>query len=89
MKTADIFIYIAGLLWTIEGIPQVVKLFKTKSVEGISSLFFILCGTAFIFYFIGNIMLNQMSVVIANILPFINICIIVFLIFRYRKRGKK
>ena len=84
---ANIIIYIAGLLWTIETLPQIYKLWKTKKAEDISLTFFIICVLGYTLFTIGNVMLKQWSVVIANIFPLINLCIINILIIKYR--GKK
>ena len=85
MSIADILIIIAGLLWTIESIPQIIKLISTKKTEGISLLFFIICLIAYILFLIGNIILKNWSVVIAHCLPFINLSIISYLIIKYRR----
>lgn len=49
MTIGKILIYIAGLLWGIELIPQIVKTYKTKRVEDISLPFFVMCGLYFIY----------------------------------------
>lgn len=85
---ANILIYIAGLLWTIETIPQIIKLIKCKKTEGISFCFFVMCIIAYICFITGNLMLKNISVVIAHLFPFINLSIICFLIVKYRKREK-
>lgn len=81
---ANILIYIAGLLWTIETLPQIYKLWKTKQSEDISLTFFIICVSGYTLFIIGNIMLKQWSVVVAHLLPFVNLCIINILILKYR-----
>jgi len=84
---ANVIIYIAGLLWTIETLPQIYKLWKTKQSEDISLTFFIICVSGYALFIIGNVILKQWSVVIANAFPLINLCIINILIIKYR--GKK
>jgi MtN3 and saliva related transmembrane protein len=87
MKTlANIFIYLAGILWTIETIPQIYKLWKTKKSKDISIAFFLICIIAYIIFIIGNIMLRNWSVVVSQIFPFVNLIIINMLIFKYRKK---
>jgi len=86
MQIADLLILIAGLLWTVESIPQIIKLIRTKNTEGISLLFFLICLTAYILFLIGNTMLKNWSVVIAHCLPFVNLTIITSLIIKYRKQ---
>ena len=84
---ANILIYTAGILWTIETLPQIYKLWKTKKAEDISLAFFAICITAYIIFITGNIILKNWSVVIAHLFPFINLLIINTLIIKYR--GKK
>ena len=47
---ANILIYIAGILWTIETIPQIIKIIKTKQTEGISLCFFVMCICAYVLF---------------------------------------
>jgi len=82
---ADILIYCAGILWSVECVPQIAKLVKTKNTTGISLLFFSICLLAYTLFLIGNLLLGQWSVIIANLLPFIMISIIVYLVIKYRK----
>lgn len=86
MIIADSLIIFAGVLWTIETFPQILQLLRTKKTEGISLSFFLLCNVAYIFFLTGNIMLKHWSVVIANILPFVNISIIIGLVIKYRRK---
>ena len=85
---ANLLIYLAGILWTIETIPQIIKLVRTKQTEGISLCFFIMCLIAYVCFIIGNLMLKNISVVIAHTFPFINLSIISILIIKYRKETK-
>lgn len=86
-KLANTLIYVAGILWTIETIPQIYTLIKTKKTDGISLTFFIMCICAYIIFITGNIILKHWSVVVAHLFPFINLSIILYLVFKYR--GKK
>lgn len=83
---ANVMIYLAGILWTIETIPQIYKLIKTKKAEDISLAFFVICITAYIIFITGNVMLKNWSVVIAHLFPFINLLIINALILKYRRK---
>lgn len=87
MKTlADILIYVAGLLWAIECLPQIFKLLRTRETRGLSLVFFIICLIAYILFIAGNMMLKNYSIVIANSLPFTLMGVIVFLIMKYRRK---
>ena len=83
---ANILIYLAGILWTLETIPQIYKLIKTKKAEGISLIFFITCLIAYVLFIIGNTILGHWSVVLAHVFPFINLSIILYLVLKYRGR---
>ncbi len=83
---ANGLIYLAGILWTIETIPQIIKLVRTKKTEGISLLFFVMCIIAYMCFLTGNIILRNFSVVIAHVFPFINLSIILFLVIKYRRK---
>ncbi len=83
---ANFLIIFAGFLWTLETIPQIVHLIRTKRTEGISLLFFMICCTAYVVFLTGNIMLKNWSVVIAHVFPFINLLIINFLVIKYRRK---
>jgi len=84
---ADTLIYLAGILWAIECIPQIIKLLRTKNTTGISLLFFSICLLAYILFLVGNLLLGQWSVIVANSLPFIMISNIIYLVVRYRRLG--
>lgn len=83
---ADTLIYCAGILWAVETIPQILKLVRTKNTTGISLLFFCICLFAYTLFLIGNLLLGQWSVIIANSLPFVMIGVIVYLVIRYRRK---
>ena len=82
---ANILIYIAGILWTIETIPQIIKIIKTKQTEGISLCFFVMCICAYVLFITGNVILCNWSVVLAHLFPFLNLSIILFLVLKYRR----
>ena len=75
-----ILIFIAGFLWGIELIPQLIKTYKTKSTKDISTLFFSICMLAYILYIIANVMLKNWSIVIAHIPSLVgNLCMLIML----------
>ena len=87
---ANIFIYLAGILWGIELIPQVIKTLKTKNVEGLSLAFYAICLTAYVAYGIGNVMLENWNIVIAHIPSLLLFFTMLTLVLKYRrKNGKK
>lgn len=86
MRIADILILTAGFLWTIESVPQILKILRTKKTEGLSLLFFGTCFTAYILFLTGTIIQRNWSIMFANLFPFINMLIINFLIIKYRRK---
>lgn len=85
---AKTLIYTAGLLWAIEGVPQIIKLIKTKETKGISIFLFVICLIAYTMFIIGNIILKNYSVVVSQLLPFSMVSIILCLIIKYSERRK-
>jgi MtN3 and saliva related transmembrane protein len=83
-QLANILIYVAGLLWAIEGIPQVIKLLKTKETKGVSIIYFVLCVIAYTLFLIGNIILHNKSIIIASLCPYIIVSTILFLVVKYK-----
>ena len=81
-----ILIYIAGICWGIELIPQLIRTHKRKIVKDISLWFFSLCMFAYTCYTIGNILLKNWDIVIAHIPSVILTCYMLILILRYRKK---
>ena len=82
---ANGLIYLAGVLWGIELIPQVIKTLKTKNVEGISLAFYMICLIAYIVYGMGNIMLGNWNIVIAHIPSLVLFSTMLILVLKYRK----
>lgn len=82
----NVLIYLAGLIWTIELIPQLIKTYRTEDVSGISLSFFICSLIAYIIYGFGNIVLNNWNIVIAHIPSLLLISWMVILIIKYRRK---
>ena len=82
----NLLIITAGIIWSIELIPQIIKTFKTKNVEGLSLIFFAMCTFAYILYETAFIMLGNWPVVFAYILSFLGNLVMCVLILKYRKR---
>lgn len=86
---ANGLIYLAGILWGIELIPQVLKTLKTKDVNGLSLAFYIICLCAYVVYTIGNIMLGNWNIVIAHIPSLILFFTMLTLVLKYRRKNEK
>jgi len=86
MNIGTILICMAGILWGIELIPQLLKTYKTKKVDDISILFFSICLLAYILYGIGNFMLENWIIIVAHIPSFICLSIMLGFLFKYRSK---
>jgi uncharacterized protein with PQ loop repeat len=82
---SDTLLYIAGILWGIELVPQILKTYKTKCVRDISLIFFSICVLAYILSIIGNRIVKNWVIVYASIPSLIGNIIMVILILKYRK----
>ena len=85
MNIGKILIYIAGICWGIELIPQILKTIRTKNVEDISFAFFALCTFAYVCYTMGNILLKNWDIVLAHIPSVIFTFTMLVLILKYRR----
>ncbi len=83
---ANSLIYLAGLLWGIDLVPQVIKTVKTKCVKDISLAFYIICLSAYVIYGIGNVILENWNIVIAHIPSFVCLVTMIILILKYRRK---
>jgi len=81
---ANLFIYLAGILWTIELIPQIKRTIEKKKVDDISLPFFIMMLLAYFSYMIGNTMLHNWNIVIAHIPSMLVTLVMLKLILKYR-----
>lgn len=82
---ADVLIYLAGFLWAVELLPQIIKTHKTRNVEGLSFGFFMICLIAYLLYVTGNILLENWIIVYAHIPSIILNIIMLTMISCYRK----
>ena len=82
---SDCLIYLGGILWGVELLPQIRKTIQTKNVEGISLAFYITCYVAYIVSAIGLLMNRNYAVVISYLPSFIFLMWMIVLIVKYRK----
>ena len=86
MNLGNFLIVLAGLLWAIELVPQIIKTVRTKSVKDFSLAYFVVCLFAYIAYLIGNASLKNWVIFFAHVPSLIMNLIMVILIIVYRKR---
>ena len=71
MDAITIIGLIAALFTTVSLLPQLIKVYKTKSTKDISTgMFTLFCGGVFL-WFIYGVFVNDFPIIIANSLAFI------------------
>ena len=79
MAYVEIVGFAAGILTTIAFLPQVIKIWKTKSTKDISLGMFITFTTGIFLWLIYGILINSPPIILANIVTFIlSLTILVF-----------
>ena len=63
--------YLAAFCTTVSFVPQVYKVFKTKSAEGISSLMYMIFCTGLILWIVYGVQINSDSLIAANVVTLI------------------
>jgi MtN3 and saliva related transmembrane protein len=84
MNPITIIGLIAALFTTISLLPQLVKVYKTKSTKDISTGMFTLFGSGVLLWFVYGVFVNDLPIMIANSLAFIQATVILFLKAKYK-----
>ena len=84
----DIIGYLGAFFLTITLLPQLIKTYKTKSVEDISPMFVCLALLTTIFYLIYGILLNATPIIVANIVLLFQNLLLLYFKFTYKKKEK-
>ena len=82
---ANILFCVAGVLWGIELIPQILKTIKSKCVKDISLPYYFICLSAYFIYITGAILINQWYIVYSHLLSLVMLVIMLYLLLKYRK----
>lgn len=77
---------IAGVLSCITFVPQVIKTWKTKSVEGVSLLMFIVAALSTVLWITYGVLINSPSVIYTNIVVLFLSSLMVLLQFKFKKK---
>ena len=77
--------FFAAFCTTIAFVPQVLKVFKTKSVEGLSLTTYLLYVSGLALWFIHGINLESLSMIVGNFISVILTLIILFFIINSKK----
>jgi MtN3 and saliva related transmembrane protein len=84
IDTITIVGIIAAAFTTISLFPQVLKVWKTKSTRDISTgMFSLFCGGVFL-WFVYGVFINDLPIIIANSLAFIQALIILIFKIKYK-----
>ena len=76
----------AGILWGIELLPQLYQTFRTRKVEDISLFYVAICFMAYIIFLVGCFFINNKYLLIAHLIPFVNVGILLYLILKYKEK---
>jgi MtN3 and saliva related transmembrane protein len=75
---------IAALFTTISLLPQLIKVYKTKSTKDISTGMFALFGGGVLLWFIYGLLIKDLPIIIANSLAFVQALVILFFKAKYK-----
>ena len=76
---------VAGLLTTTAFIPQVLKIYRTKSGKDISARMFSLFSAGIVLWLVYGILLHSLPLILSNVVTLILSLTIIALKFRYRE----
>ena len=85
MISPDVYGFIAASLTTVAFLPQVIKTWRTKKAEDVSTMMLLMFITGLLFWIIYAIQTHSLPVLMANIITFIFNLIILTLKFIYGK----
>ena len=84
MHAVDLIGLAAGSLTTIAFVPQVIKIWRTRSAHDISLIMFLLFSTGVLLWLIYGIAIDSVPIILANTITLALALIVVVLKFRYR-----
>ena len=78
--------YLPAVLFLISGVPQIVKLIRTKSSEDISIWMYILTWVAVAIVIIDTFLHHDIGSAISNLVSLVTMSITIFLVIKYKKK---
>jgi MtN3 and saliva related transmembrane protein len=84
MDAITIIGLIAALFTTVSLLPQLIKVYKTKSTKDISTGMFTLFGCGVLLWFVYGVFVNDLPIIVANSLAFIQAVVILFFKAKYK-----
>lgn len=82
----DIIGFTAGALTLINMLPQVIKSYRTKSVEDVSFLMVLIFALSMVLWTIYGVMIKSMPIIIADAVGFLISLVQIILMFIYKKK---
>ena len=83
----NILFVIAGCIWAIELIPQLIRTIRTKSVKDISIFFLTLCFIAYLVFITGCYLIRNWFLFFSHLVPFMNVSILLYLVLKYKNNS--
>ena len=83
---ADLIGLLAGVLTTIAFVPQLLKIYATKSGKDVSARMFVMFSAGVALWLVYGIMIRSLPVIIANVVTLALALAIMALKVRYRRR---
>lgn len=76
----------AALMTTISFIPQVIKSWKTKSVEDVSMIMYVILMTGQFSWLVYGILIKSLPLILSDFIVFVLTIIMLFFKFKYKKQ---
>lgn len=86
MTPADIVGYLGGIFSSVSFLPQVIKLYKTKSAEDLSMMSLVLLATNVTLWLVYGIMIGSMPIKLTNGIVLAMILAMVYFKIAYSKK---
>lgn len=80
--------YLAGTLTTIAFVPQLVKIWRSKSADDVSLAMFLIFTTGVALWLLYGLLIGAWPVIVANAVTLVLACAILVLKLRYRARPR-
>ena len=86
IDSVEIIGLIAAILTTSAFVPQVIKTWKTKDVEGLSLPMYSVFFVGIVLWLVYGILIESLSVILANVITAILALILVYFKIRFKNR---
>lgn len=86
IDSVEIIGLIAAILTTSAFVPQVIKTWKTKDVEGLSLTMYSVFFVGIVLWLVYGILIESLSVILANVITAILALILVYFKIRFKNR---